>query len=79
MDFKKVSKELKDIDDIQIDKIEFQKMVFIHNALKNGWTIKKKQDTFIFTKKHEGKKEVFLDSYLVSFMKTNTDISTLLS
>ena len=64
---------------IKIDNIKFQKMIFIFNALEEGWSIKKKEDSFIFTKKHEGKKEVFLDSYLTNFMKSNLDLKKILS
>ena len=70
-----------DIDDnnIVIDNVRFQKMLLVYNALEEGWTIKKKKDSFIFSKNHEGKKEVFLESYLVRFMKTNLDLNKLLS
>jgi len=63
---------------LKIENITFQKMVFLHNALNDGWTIKKRKESYIFTKNHEGKKEVFLDSYLVSFMKNNLDLNKLL-
>ena len=43
---------------LEIDKIKFQKMVFLYNALDNGWSIKKNQNSYIFKKNHEGKKEV---------------------
>lgn len=64
---------------LEIDKIKFQKMVFLYNALDNGWSIKKRKDSYIFTKNHEGKKEVFDDSYLSMFMKDNIDINKILS
>ena len=57
----------------------FQKMVFLHNALDNGWSIKKRNKTYIFTKKHEGKKEVFDEKYLSVFMKDNNNINNILS
>ena len=63
---------------VTIENIKFQKMLFLHNALNEGWTIKKRKESYIFTKSHEGKKEVFLDSYLVSFMKRNIDLNNLL-
>jgi hypothetical protein len=63
---------------LKIDNLTFQKMVFLHNALNDGWTIKKRKESYIFTKNHEGKKEVFLDSYLISFMKYNLDLNNLL-
>ena len=46
-------------------------MVFITNALEQGWTIKKKEDSYIFTKKHENRREIFQENYLESFVKTN--------
>ena len=61
-----------------IENIKFQKMLFLYNAINDGWTIKKQKESYIFTKNHENKKEIFLDSYLVSFMKNNFDINKLL-
>jgi hypothetical protein len=63
---------------IKMENIQFQKMVFLFNALNEGWSIQKRKDSYIFTKKHEGKKEVFLDSYLMSFLKNNFDSTKLL-
>jgi len=68
-----------DEENIKIDPIRFQKMLFVYNALEEGWTIKKKKDSFVFSKNHEGKKEVFLESYLVRFMKSNFDLNKILS
>jgi hypothetical protein len=65
--------------DIRVENIKFQKMLFLFNAINDGWSIKKKRDSYIFTKNHEGKKEVLLDSYLLSFMKGNFDINKILS
>jgi len=71
---------LGDLDETKkIDYLQYQKMLFIYNALEDGWSIKKRQKSFIFTKNHEGKKEVLSDSYLVSFMKGNFDMKKLLS
>ena len=66
-------------DNIKIDKIKFQKMLLFYNALEEGWSIKKKNDSFIFSKNHEGKKEIFIDSYLLRFMKDNFDVTKILS
>jgi hypothetical protein len=63
---------------VEIDKIKFQKMVFLFNALDNGWSIKKRKDSYIFTKNHEGKKEVFDEEYLAMFMKENANINNML-
>ena len=64
---------------LELNNIKLQKMVFLFNALDNGWTIKKRKDLYIFTKNHEGKKEVFDETYLNIFMKDNSDINKLLS
>jgi hypothetical protein len=58
-----------------IDSMKFQKMVLLFNSLEEGWSIKKKDESYIFSKKHENKKEVFEDAYLLRFMKTNLDLS----
>jgi hypothetical protein len=65
--------------DIKMNNIKFQKMLFLFNAINDGWTIKKRNDSYIFNKKHEGKKEIFREDYLLSFMKDNFDINSLLS
>ncbi len=64
---------------VDIDNLKFQKMVFLYNALDNGWSIKKRKDSYIFTKNHEGKKEVFDEAYLAIFMKDNANINNILS
>lgn len=47
---------------------------FIYNALDDGWSVVKKQDYYIFKKKHEERKEVFLDSYLTKFIERNMNL-----
>ena len=64
-----------DTNEMKIDCILLQKMILIYNALDKGWTVKKKKNAYIFTKNHEGKKEVFLDTYLKRFMMDNLDIN----
>jgi hypothetical protein len=54
-----------------------QKYIFIMNALDNGWKVKKRKDTYIFTKKHEGSKELFKDGYLESFIAENSKCTIL--
>ncbi len=60
---------------IKLDYLLIQKMIFIYNALNDGWVVKKKNNLFVFTKNHEGKKEVLLDDYLKRFMEENFDIN----
>jgi hypothetical protein len=56
---------------MSIDMITFQKMNFIMNAIETGWSVKKNDDNYIFTKKHEGKREVFMSDYLEKFIDKN--------
>ena len=56
---------------MSIDIITFQKMNFIMNAIETGWSVKKSDDNYIFTKKHEGKREVFMSDYLEKFIDKN--------
>jgi hypothetical protein len=61
-------------DQIQLSKKEFQKMIFIMNALNDGWKVEKMVDEYIFTKKHEGKREIYKTDYLEKFIYNNLDI-----
>lgn len=65
-------------DNLEIDKTTFQKMCFVFNALNDGWSIKKNGNSYIFVKKHEGRREVFSDDYLAMFMKEQSNINKLL-
>ena len=60
---------LPDIDDY--DYLTKTKMIFLFNCLENGWKIRKKDNCYVFSKNHEGKKEILLDSYLKRFIVTN--------
>jgi len=51
------------------------KLAFIHSALEKGWSVKKNKDSYVFTKKHEGKTEMFSDSYLSTFVKDHSNIT----
>jgi hypothetical protein len=55
----------------QITKTQYKKMIFIQNALDQGWSIKKSQDSYIFTKKHENRREIFQENYLETFLVSN--------
>lgn len=59
------------LENVQLNKKQLQKMMFLHNALDQGWTIKKSQDTYIFTKKHENRREIFQENYLETFLVSN--------
>jgi len=65
--------DIKDYDNLDI--ITKTKMIFIFNALEKGWKIKKKANSYIFSKNHEGKKEIFLENYIKRFIETNININ----
>ena len=51
------------------------KMLFIMNALEEGWKVKKQNENYIFTKKHENKREILEEKYLENFVLTNLNIN----
>ena len=46
-------------------------LCFLYNVLNNGWVIKKSNANYIFIKNHEGKKEIFSNDYINTFIKEN--------
>jgi len=62
---------------IKMERKEFQKLLFLSNGLDQGWTIKKRNDTYIFSKKHENRYEVFQEDYLEKFVLSNINSGTL--
>jgi hypothetical protein len=64
-----------DGNDLIIDNLIFQKMKFVYNAINDGWSVKKRKEKYIFSKNHEGKKEVFSDNYLFDFVNTNLHVN----
>ena len=50
------------------------KALFILSTLDKGWTVKKRKNKYIFTKKHGNKKEFFADEFLKRFMEENNGI-----
>jgi hypothetical protein len=58
-------------DSLKIEKNVLRKMLFIVNALDKGWTVKKSKDSYIFTQKHENRREIFQENYLETFLITN--------
>ena len=59
------------LNNLKIEKSIIHKMLFIMNALDQGWCIKKSNDSYIFTKKHENRKEIFQENYLENFLLSN--------
>jgi hypothetical protein len=63
---------LRDSKEQAVDYDTLRKMSFIYNALQNGWKIHKKNQYYIFRKKHQNKEEIFDESYLSTFVKENS-------
>jgi hypothetical protein len=51
------------------------KSFFILSAIDKGWVVKKRNNKYIFTKKHGGNKEIFSDAFLQRFMEENIDLN----
>jgi hypothetical protein len=80
MDFKINLESLINLEDnFKINTIQFQKMLLLFNAIEEGWTVKRKNESYVFTKNHENRKEVLQDSYLLKFMKTNLDLNKIIT
>ena len=64
-------------DQLCLNRTQLKKMIFIMNALEKGWSVKKYEESYIFTKKHENRREVFLENYLETFVHSNFDMTVL--
>jgi hypothetical protein len=80
MDFNINLDSFKDLEntDLKVDSIKFQKMLLLFNSIEQGWSVKKRGESYVFSKNHEGKKEVLEDSYLLKFMKSNLDLNKII-
>jgi len=81
MDFNINLDSLKDLENnnLKVDAIKFQKMLLLFNSIEQGWSVKKRGESYVFSKNHEGKKEVLEDTYLLKFMKSNLDLNKIIS
>jgi hypothetical protein len=59
---------------MEIDKKIIQKLLFIHNCLNEGWTVKKISNNYIFSKNHECKRKFFKKTYLREFVNKNLEV-----
>jgi len=64
---------------VKIDFIEFQKMILLFNSIEQGWSVKKRNTSYVFTKSHEGKKEILDETYLKKFMTSNLDVNKIIT
>jgi len=73
------SPNILNLPDTSLEYNDIQKMVFVFNALNDGWTVKKiGNDKFEFLKDGEHiKKEIILEDYLKKFIKYNINIENI--
>jgi hypothetical protein len=60
---------------IQIPLAKMKKILFIYNALEGGWSVKKSGDSYVFSKKHENRREIFQENYLERFIQTHFEMT----
>ena len=60
---------------IHLDKKTYTKMNFVYNAVNDGWSVTKRKNNYVFTKRHDGKKEVFTEKFLDTFIQTNLNMN----
>ncbi len=66
-------------ENVKVDVIKFQKMILLFNSIEQGWSVKKRNSSYVFTKNHENKKEVLEDAYLLKFMNSSLDFNKIIS
>lgn len=66
-----IKQSIKDVENKKktIDYKKLQKMVFVYNALEDGWKLKKWRNGYVCTKNKGGKKEVYFRESLSGFME----------
>ena len=76
MDNKSLPQSSNNIDERHIEYKDIQKMVFIFNALNDGWTVKKiDTNKFEFIKDNEKiQKEIILEEYIKKYIKYNIQL-----
>jgi hypothetical protein len=77
MDLKLNLENLKDLENssIKVDTFKYYKMLLLFNSIEEGWTVKKSNESYVFKKNHENKREILEDSYLLNFMKLNLELN----
>lgn len=77
MDLKLNLESLKDLENssIKVDTFKYYKMLLLYNSIEGGWTVKKTNESYVFKKNHENKREILEDSYLFNFMKLNLELN----
>lgn len=61
-----------------IDDNILSKMIFLYNAINDGWKIEKQENMYIFRKNHEDKQEIYSEDYLEEFITKQFNIYKIL-
>jgi len=48
---------------------DLSRILFISNAIEDGWSVKKKNDLYIFSKHNGKEKQIYEEKYLEKFIK----------
>ena len=54
---------------LHVDGTSAARMQFIDTALDNGWSVRKRNDKYVFRKKHNGRTKVFEEAFLTEFIE----------
>lgn len=58
-----------------LNSVQEQKVIlFVFSALEDGWSVRKQQEQYVFSKQHEGKKEVFSKDFLYAFIEKHAGV-----
>ena len=55
---------------LNINTTDIHKMLCVFKALEDGWSVEKIDNSYVFRKLHEEKKEYFTNKYLDTFIET---------
>jgi len=59
--------------------LDAHKMLLVFNAVNDGWTVRRNnENAYVFVKEHEGKTEIFEDSYLQCFLEKHLNLRGIL-
>ena len=64
-----------DLNNHRRDSKEMSKMMFIFNAIEDGWTVKKNKSSYIFSKHKSKEKQVFTEEFLCQFIAKYFNLS----
>ena len=60
---------------LHVDSASAARMQFVDTALDNGWSVRKRNDKYVFRKKHNGHTKVFEESFLTEFIEEQSRAS----